>query len=324
MVGATPFGRDMLFDVPPELAQELQATGKAGSKFKIVNGVVKGRAPSCWFTDLDHQKRHEPLPLYRKYPPDELREAFLDYRLSVYVCTGTDLERLDWFRTINIAGEELKPQELRNAVYSGPWVSDARKWFSQQGGPATGIGGDYLSGSAIHQDYLETAIEWVSDGNVEDYMARHQSDPDASELWDHFESVLEWVRSTFTEYRKPMKGVDWGRLYADHGSRTDLDPAELEKRTEKLFDNEDVTREKGIYAYLLDGDERHLSIRAFPKQVKQRVFKKQKGRCASCGDRLEFTAAHADHRIPWSKGGHTVEDNCQVLCVTCNLAKSDH
>ena len=108
-------------------------------------------------------------------------------------------------------------------------------------------------------------------------MARHQSDPDASELWDHFESVLEWVRSTFTEYRKPMKGVDWGRLYADHGSRTDLDPAELEKRTEKLFDNEDVTREKGIYAYLLDGDERHLSIRAFPKQVKQRVFQKTEG-----------------------------------------------
>ncbi len=258
--------------------------------------------------------------LYFQNLSHERREHILNYQLMVYVCTGTHDEKLDWFQTINIAGKELTPQELRNAVYSGSWVSDAKRYFSRNDCAAYRIGGDYLRGTAIRQEYLETAIRWISKGNIEDYMGVHQHDADALELWEHFEAVIEWVKSVFTEYRSPMKGVNWGALYDDYKDAS-LNPDEVEAETQRLIDDDDVTRQAGIYAYILTGDERHLNIRAFPEPVKRRVYERQKGKCAICGEAFEIRAMHADHIKPWVDGGKTEESNCQMLCRDCNLKK---
>lgn len=140
---------------------------------------------------------------------DTEREQILDYKLMVYFCEGNDREKLDWFKTINIAGEKLTDQELRNAIYTGTWLTEAKKYFSRTSCPAYGIGSDYLTGSPIRQDYLETAIDWISKGNIEQYMAENQHKPNANELWLYFQSVINWTRATFPNYRREMKGVTW-------------------------------------------------------------------------------------------------------------------
>ena len=145
--------------------------------------------------------------------PSDTADLILDYELMVYVCTGTDSEKLDWFRTVNIAGVKLTNQELRNAVYSGSWVSDAKRYFSRSKGAAYHIGNDHLKGSAIRQEYLETAIRWASDGTIEDYMGRHQHDARAEPLWEHFRRVIDWVTSCFATRPKLMRGQDWGAMY---------------------------------------------------------------------------------------------------------------
>ena len=119
---------------------------------------------------------------------DDEQERILNYPLQVYVCEGNASEKLDWFRIINIAGEKLTDQELRNAVYAGPWVSDAKRHFSRPNSPAYAVGNKYVQGSPIRQDYLETAIQWIRARaqTVEDYMAAHQHDRTATALWSHF------------------------------------------------------------------------------------------------------------------------------------------
>ena len=256
---------------------------------------------------------------FQNLQPDQ-QEHILNYKLMVYVCSGTDSEKLDWFRIVNIAGVKLTDQELRNAVYSGSWVSDAKRYFSRNDCAAHRIGGDYLRGSAIRQEYLETAISWISQGNITDYMAQHQHDSDALELWDHFESVIDWVKCVFTEYRNPMKGVDWGDLYDDHKNES-LDPKAIENETQRLIDDEDVTSHRGIYPYILTGEEKHLNIRQFSQQVKRRVYERQNRQCAICGDAFDINAMQADHIKPWVDGGKTEERNCQMLCRQCNLKK---
>lgn len=259
--------------------------------------------------------------LYFHNLPKDRKNWILNYELTVYVCDGTDSEKLDWFQTINIAGESLTNQELRNAVYAGSWVSDAKRYFSKRNGPAYGIGGGYLKGSANRQDYLETAISWISNGQIEDYMGVHQHDKSAVFLWNHFRSVIDWVKATFTTYRKDMKGVDWGNLYREYGGR-DLDPNAIEKETVRLIMDDDVTRKTGIYPYILSGDERHLNIRAFSPAMRQKVYEKQNGICMICGTRFAIKDMEADHIIPWSEGGKTREDNCQMISKACNRRKS--
>ena len=136
---------------------------------------------------------------------DTEREEILDYKLMVYFCEGNDREKLDWFKTINIAGEKLTDQELRNAIYTGTWLTEAKKYFSRTSCPAYGIGSDYMNGSPIRQDYLETAIDWISLTKIEEYMAKHQHEPNANELWLYFQNVISWVKVVFPRYRKEMK-----------------------------------------------------------------------------------------------------------------------
>lgn len=256
--------------------------------------------------------------------PKDQQEAILDYRLFIYICTGTESEKLDWFRIINIAGEKLTEQELRNAVYSGTWVSDAKKYFSKTNGPAYQMASDYMVGEANRQEYMETAIKWHAaiDGiSIEEYMSIHQHEKRAQELWSYFRSVIEWVESVFPHKRSQMKGLPWGLLYNEHGKRTDLDPDALEKEIQRLMADDDVTAKKGVYEYLLTGDERKLSIRAFDKRTITETYERQGHQCAICGKKFDLADMHADHITAWSKGGHTTPDNCQMLCRDCNLRK---
>ena len=265
--------------------------------------------------------------MYFKNLPTDKQDQILKYQLFIYVCDGTDSERLEWFKIINIAGEKLTDQEIRNAVYSGSWVSDAKRYFSKTGCAANQLANHYLKGSSIRQEYLETALSWVAnhDGlpSIEAYMALHQNDHSAVQLWSYFSSVIDWVRAVFPKVRREMKGLQWGLLYNEHGNRTDLDPKELEKRIQALYGDVDVTKKSGIYEYLLTGDERKLNIRQFDLRDRQAAYEKQGHKCAICGEEFEFEQMHGDHIIPWSKGGHTTPDNCQMLCTDCNLKKSN-
>lgn len=252
------------------------------------------------------------------------KDQILNYRLMIYLCSGTDSERLEWFRTINIAGEQLSDQELRNAVYAGSWVSDAKRYFSKNSRPK--IGDDYLSGSAIRQEYLEIAIDWISGGGIEDYMSKHQHDKDAKVLWNYFKAVIAWIETTFTNYRKEMKGVPFGFLYNEFKGKK-LDTKKLEKEIAKLMEDEDVTNKKGIYSYILNGKEKHLNIRAFTEKMKREAYERQKGICPHCKGKdnkkkWEFQEMEADHKKPWHEGGKTSAENCQMLCKEHNRDKS--
>lgn len=259
--------------------------------------------------------------------PEDIRKAILDYELFIYICDGSESEKLDWFKIINIAGERLTDQELRNAVYAGSWTSDAKRYFSKTGCAVDTLAGEYLKGSSIRQEYLETAIDWAASAEgktIEQYMAEHQHDPSAQTLWSYFRTVIEWVQATFPNYRKEMKGLPWGLLYNEHGQRRDLDPNSLEREIQRLMADEDVTKKSGVYEYLLTGDERKLSIRSFDERDRRAAYEQQNHCCAICREELDITQMHADHIVPWSKGGRTTPDNCQMLCTECNIKKSNN
>jgi len=250
------------------------------------------------------------------------QEQILDYKLMVYLCSGTDSEKLEWFKIINIAGEKLTEQELRNAVYSGSWVSDVKRYFSKSSCPAYGIGSDYLTGSPIRQDFLQTAIKWISEDKIEEYMAEHQHDKNASALWIYFQAVISWIEATFPKKRtKFMKGVDWGSLYNEFKDEV-YDTEAIEEEIAKLILDDDISKKSGIYPYVLTRKEKYLSIRAFTEAIKQKVYEKQKGICVICKEHFELNEMEADHITPWHEGGKTNEVNCQMLCKECNRRKS--
>lgn len=254
------------------------------------------------------------------------QDAISDYKCMVYFCEGNDYEKLEWFKTINIAGEKLTDQELRNAVYTGEWLTNAKLKFSKSNCAAYNLANKYINGSPIRQDYLQTAIDWINDGKIEAYMSVHQHDPNANELWAYFLSVINWVESTFVKYRKEMKGLNWGALYNKfHGQIYDTD--ELEKQIAALMLDDDVTNKKGIYSYVLTRNEKYLNIRAFTENEKRQAYEQQGGVCPRCVAEhrvktvYELSEMEADHITPWSEGGKTNLDNCQMLCREHNRRK---
>lgn len=257
---------------------------------------------------------------------DEEQGKILDYELDIYVCEGAEADKLDWFRTINIAGEKLTEQELRNAVYHGPFVTDAKRYFSKTGSPAYQVGSDYLVGTPIRQDYLETAIKWISKGKIEEYMSKNQYAEDAKELWNYYDKVIKWIKEVFSTYRREMKGIQWGPLYDEYKNLLiddEFDSDEMEKKVKKLMADEDIKNKKGIYQYVLDGNQKHLNLRTFDSRQKRVAFEAQNGICAICQEEFDIKEMEADHVIPWSKGGQTIQENCQMLCRSCNRTKSN-
>jgi len=284
--------------------------------YEIIDGQQR-TISICQYVNKDFSFNN----LYFHNLQEDEKEQILNYELMVYVCSGTDSEKLEWFKTINIAGEELTQQELRNAVYHGSWVTDAKRYFSKTGCAAYQIGGKYLNGTPIRQDYLETAIKWINNNKIEEYMAQHQHDPNANELWLYFQSVINWVKAVFPKYRKEMKGIPWGPLYNEFKDYN-FDTATLEDEISKLMLDEDVTNKKGIYSYVLTRKEKHLNIRAFSDNQKREAYERQKGICVVCGEHFEINEMEADHITPWHEGGKTIAENCQMLCVDDNRRKS--
>lgn len=251
----------------------------------------------------------------------EEQEQILDYKLMFYFCEWTDKEKLDWFKTINIAWEKLTEQELRNAIYTGTWLTDAKKYFSKTNCPAYNMASDYMNGSPIRQDYLETTISWISDDNIEKYMSENQHNVNASELWQYFQSVINCVKIIFPNYRKEMKWIDFWILYNQY-KNTFFDSNKLEQEITKLMQDEDVTKKSWIYEYLLTWKEKFLSIRAFTEKQKREVYEKQAGICTHCKKHFNLNEMEADHITPWHSWWKTTSDNCQMLCKNCNRVKS--
>ena len=259
---------------------------------------------------------------------DTEREQILNYRLMIYICEGTDKEKLDWFEVINTAGEKLTKQEALNAIYACTWLTDAKKYFSKPYCPAQVQSGKYMSGKPIRQDFLEAALKWIADRDglkaVESYMDAQKQNrtPDAAGLWQYFVDVFAWVQATFPTYRANMKGLPWGIFYNKHGAKT-WNADELEEKISRLLKDDEVTKKSGIYEYLLSGDESKLSLRKFSDGIKQTAYERQGGICPDCEKHFELEEMEADHVTPWSKGGKTTLENCQMRCKACNRIKGN-
>lgn len=292
--------------------------------YEMIDGQQRTLSICEFFTHSFNIEDKDRGTLYFSTLTADEKKKFLDYELTVYFCSGTDKEKLDWFRVINIAGEKLLDQELLNAVYVGPFVTDARRHFSKDGCPAYKMANDLLNGVAKEQAYLSTILKWAArhDGiaKVDDYMAQHQFDPNANKLWAYFVAIVTWVRSTFTKYRKEMKGLDWAEMFDEFGNM-DFDTAELEKQIHDLMEDDEIMKKSGIYRYVLSGDLRDLSFRTFDKKQKREAYERQQGICPHCGKHFELEEMEADHITPWKEGGTTVADNCQMLCRNCNRIK---
>ena len=255
---------------------------------------------------------------------DTEQKHILDYKLLVYFCKGNDKEIQDWFKIINIAGEKLTDQELRNAIYTGKWLIDAKRHFSKTSCPAYQIGDKYMNGTTIRQEYLETALKWISskeNKSIEDYMSEHQHDEDANELWMYYQNVIDWVKRLFPNYRKEMKGLDWGILFNEYKDQK-FNSDKLEEQVKQLMQDDDVTKKSGIYYYLITGKEKYLNIRAFTDNQKREAYEKQNGICSNCKNHFNIEEMEADHITPWHDGGKTNSENCQMLCRECNRRKS--
>ena len=254
-----------------------------------------------------------------------------EYEIIVFICDGSEADRLAWFKRINIAGMVLTNQELLNATYTGPWLSDAKNYFSKRNCVAGQMADGYISGNPIRQDYLEKVLSWVADRDGlesgQDYMAAHQHDDDANELWLYFQSVINWAKALFPTKRKGITDKqDWGLLYNKYKDEK-YNSNSLEADMQKYIEDDDVTKDSGIVPYLLSGKdsaaERFLSIRAFTPAMKRKAYERQNGICPICHQHFEPNEMEGDHKTPWSQGGHTTVDNLQMLCINCNRNKSD-
>lgn len=263
----------------------------------------------------------------------DIQDSINNYCLDIYICDGTPSEIHEWFKVINIAGKPLTAQELRNTAYTGTWLSDAKLHFSKPNCAAYNMGKDYLNGSPIRQEFLETILRWIAHRDklplIEDYMALHQHDINANQLWLYYRKVIEWVNAIFPNKRKEMKGIEWGFLYNEYKDN-ELDPTTLETRIKDLMLDDDVTNKRGVYLYVLSGNEKHLNIRAFTDNEKRQVYERQGGICPYCvaehreKTHYEFEEMEADHITPWCEGGKTNVDNCQMLCKEHNRRKSNN
>jgi hypothetical protein len=299
---------------------------KSDGTFELMDGQQR-TISICQYIQGDYFVRIGDFPDERAFYnlKNDEQENILNYKLMIYLCEGSEEEKLKWFETINIAGVELTNQEMRNAIFAGPWLSDAKRYFSKTNSPATRIAGDYLNGKANRQENLETVIKWISNGSSNDnivrYMAIHQNYENADELWTYFNSVIEWVKRLFLKKRKEMKSVNWGFLYNEFKDNH-YNPEELEEEIVSLYQNDDVTNKRGIYEYLFYRKEKYLNIRKFTKSQISTAFDKQNGICVICKDEFNIEDMEADHITPWHEGGKTDVHNLQMLCKSCNRKKS--
>lgn len=270
----------------------------------------------------------------------DLQERILNTPLLIYECEGSESEIKEWFKTINIAGVPLNNQELLNAVYSGPFVTLAKAEFSNSQNANIQKWSAYISGAVNRQDFLERALDWVSRGNIGDYMSQHRQGTSISELKSYFNAVIDWVSAVFIDVYSAMRGLEWGRLYESYHCNP-YNPSEIAELVKELYDDTQIHDRRGIFEYVLGGltDTKLLDVRLFDDNIKREVYKRQTaeamskgisncplcaiGHSANASKIWSLTQMDADHVTAWSRGGRTDVDNCQMLCKTHNRAKGN-
>lgn len=334
-----PYQREFIYNEKEQ--QAVISTVLKGYPLNVMYWVRRSEDAECPYEVMDGQQRTLSLCEYvdGKFAydfknffnqPADIQKLILDYPLTIYLCEGEPSEKLEWFKTINIAGKPLNEQEINNAVYAGPFVTDAKRHFSKSNCGAYRLGKDLVNGTPIRQEFLKKALEWMSEHETREgkpqsvvgYMAEHQHDPNANNLWTYFQNVLNWTITNFDlkKFKKIMKGLNWA-LYYDKYHSTTLDTADLASRISKLILDSDVQKQVGIIPYVLTGDERHLDLRGFPEDIKLAVWEKQHHICPSCQKEFDYEFMEGDHITPWREGGRTVIENCQMLCRECNRRK---
>jgi hypothetical protein len=308
-------------------------------KFEVLDGQQRitsvGRFVTNKFAIIDNgnPKNFDSLPTDQQA---RIRES----KLLIYECEGTETEIKQWFQTINIAGVPLNPQELLNAIYSGPFVTLAKAEFSNSQNSNIQKWSAYVKGSANRQDFLERALDWVSKGDIGAYMSAHRTKRNIEELKTYFNGVIDWASSVFRDVEKEMQGLEWGRLYERYHP-TAYDPASVSAAVKRLYADPYVKNRRGIFEYILGGsqDSKLLDIRVFDEATRKSVYAKQTtaaeadgtsncplcavGHASNKSKIWKFAEMDADHVSAWSKGGDSSAMNCQMLCSTHNRAKGN-
>ena len=357
-----PYQREFVYEIPKQIAvidtvlkeyplNVMYWAKSEDGKFEMMDGQQRTLS-ICKFAEDQFSIM---LPIGGKDVPKTFNnlgsktDDFLDYPLTVYICDGDEDEKLAWFQIINIAGVKLTDQEMRNAIYNGPWVTDAKKYFSRVDGEGylseghTSNGhtyGDYVNvvggnksekeNAIVRQKLLEIVLEWAVDDynrqfgrkeTIDSYMDARRKDSNARELWRYYEDVMEWVKETFPTYRKHMIGVEWGILYNKYHKTT---PKNADEMANAIFTQaaDEISNPKGVYEAVLSKDIKFIHARAFDKKDTAWAYKKQAGICPYCKKHFEEKDMHGDHIYPWSKGGLTERANLQMLCTECNIKKS--
>ena len=310
------------------------------SNLEVLDGQQRITSLGRFVTDKFAIKDENGMEQYFSGMAKDKQGKILKTALLIYECEGAESEIKEWFKTINIAGVPLVPQELLNAIYSGPFVTLGKEEFSNSQNANIQKWSAYIKGSVNRQAFFERGLDWVSKGNIDEYMSRHRYDKNINELKTYFNSVIDWVSSVFIDVESEMCGLEWGRLYEEHHKKS-YDPAKLSKAVQKLYADPYIKNRKGVFEYILGSsvDTKLLDVRVFDEATKRSVYASQtktakakdKSNCSHCAIGHEvnkskiwsFSEMDADHVSAWSKGGATDTKNCEMLCKTHNRAKGN-
>ena len=310
------------------------------NKFEVLDGQQRITSIGRFITEKFAIKDENGMEQYFTGLSADKQEKILKSKLLIYECEGTETEIKEWFKTINISGVPLNMQELRNAIYSGEFVTLAKEEFSNSQNSQNQKRGAYIKGVVNRQDYLETALSWVSKGEIDNYMSKHRHDDNILELKTYFNSVIDWASSIFLNVENEMCGLEWGRLYETYHNNS-YDIEKVTKQVKELYSDSYIKNRKGIFEYILGGcqDTKLLEVRIFDDATKKSVYATQtkqaeeKGisNCPYCAighdnnkNKIwKITEMDADHVTAWSKGGATNINNCQMLCKSHNRAKGN-
>ncbi|PIT88515.1 MAG: HNH endonuclease [Candidatus Magasanikbacteria bacterium CG10_big_fil_rev_8_21_14_0_10_36_32] len=310
------------------------------NKLEVLDGQQRITSVGRFVTDKFAIKDDNGMEQYFGGMAKDKKAKILETKLLIYECEGTESQIKEWFKTINIAGVPLVPQELLNAIYSGPFVTLGKEEFSNSQNSNIQKWSSYIKGSANRQAFFERSLDWVSKGNIDDYMSFHRYDKNINELKKYFNSVIDWISSVFTDVESEMSGLEWGRLYEQYHKKA-YDPAKVSKEVRKLYGDPYIKNRKGIFEYILGGstDTKLLEVRIFDEATKRSTYstqtskaeKKGESNCSNCTTGHDanknkvwsFGEMEADHVAAWSKGGKTSAKNCEMLCKTHNRAKGN-
>lgn len=315
-------------------------TKVAEDKYEVLDGQQRITSFGRFVTGKFAISDNNGIPRYFSGLAQDVREKIMSTPLTVYVCEGTESEIKEWFKTINIAGIPLNEQELSNAIHSGPFVTKAKEEFSNSQNANIQKWSAYISGNVLRQDYLKTALEWVSRGNIDEYMSKHRYDDNINELKTYFTSVIEWVSCVFVDLESEMRGLPWGKFYEEYHACS-YDSEQISAKLHELYADFFVKDKKGVFEYILGGcqDSKLLNIRIFDEPTKKTVYTNQTEKakandssncplCAVGNDNnkkriWKLSEMDADHVTAWSNGGATDISNCQMLCKTHNRSKGN-